>query len=106
MSCMSLKTFDSLKLNLTKERFPLVITATGTSGKELLKIPANQAKFAQFAQLHRELREFRVFRTKLIHIQFTNFRSLTINREPRKIGANQPDFTQFAHNSRGSREIR
>ena len=30
MSCMSLKTFDSLKLNLTKERFPLVITATGT----------------------------------------------------------------------------
>ena len=31
MSCMSLKTFDSLKLNLTKERFPLVITATGTS---------------------------------------------------------------------------
>ena len=31
MSCMSLKTFDSLKLNLTKERFPLVVTATGTS---------------------------------------------------------------------------
>ena len=28
---MSLKTFDSLKLNLTKERFPLGITATGTS---------------------------------------------------------------------------
>ena len=25
------KTFDSLKLNLTKERFPLVVTATGTS---------------------------------------------------------------------------
>ena len=31
MSCMSLKTFDSLKLNLTTERFPLVVTATGTS---------------------------------------------------------------------------
>ena len=31
MSCMSLETFDSLKLNLTKERFPLVVTATGTS---------------------------------------------------------------------------
>ena len=31
MSCMSFKTFDSLKLNLTKERFPLVVTATGTS---------------------------------------------------------------------------
>ena len=31
MSCMSLKTFDSLKLNLTKERFPLVVSATGTS---------------------------------------------------------------------------
>ena len=31
MSCMSLKTFDSLKLNLTKERFPFVVTATGTS---------------------------------------------------------------------------
>ena len=31
MSCMSLKTFDSLKLNLTKERFPLVVTATGSS---------------------------------------------------------------------------
>ena len=77
-----------------------------TSGKELLKIPANQAKFAQFAQLHCELCEFCVFCTKLIHIQFTNFRSLTIDREPRKIGANQPDFAQFAHNSRGSHEIR
>ena len=31
MSCMSLKTFDSLKLNLTKERFPHVVTATGSS---------------------------------------------------------------------------
>ena len=31
MSCMSLKTFDSLKLNLTTERFPLVVTATGMS---------------------------------------------------------------------------
>ena len=36
-----------------------------TSGRELLKIPANQAKFAQFAQLSRE---FRAFRSKLIHI--------------------------------------
>ena len=42
-----------------------------TSGRELLKIPANQAKFAQFAQLSHELREFRAFRafrSKLIHI--------------------------------------
>ena len=31
MSCMSLKTFESLKLNLTKDRFPIVVTATGTS---------------------------------------------------------------------------
>ena len=37
-------------------------------GRELPKIPANQAKFAQFAHLSRELREFRAFRTKLIHI--------------------------------------
>ena len=28
---MSLKTFESLKLNLTKDRFPIVVTATGTS---------------------------------------------------------------------------
>ena len=39
-----------------------------TSGRELLKIPANQAKFAQFAQLPRELREFHASRSKLIHI--------------------------------------
>ena len=31
MNCMSLKTFESLKLDLTKERFPLVVMATGTS---------------------------------------------------------------------------
>ena len=31
MSCMSLKTFESLNLNLTKDRFPTVVTATGTS---------------------------------------------------------------------------
>ena len=74
--------------------------------KNSLKFQPNQAKFAQFAQLPRELREFHAFRTKLIHIQFTSFRSLTIDREPRKIGANEPDFTQFAHNSRESREIR
>ena len=30
-SCMSLKTFESLKLKLTKDRCPFVITATGTS---------------------------------------------------------------------------
>ena len=30
-SCMSLKTFESLKLRLTKDRCPFVITATGTS---------------------------------------------------------------------------
>ena len=31
MSCTSLKTFESLNLNLTKDRFPTVVTATGTS---------------------------------------------------------------------------
>ena len=30
-SCMSLKTFESLKLRLTKDRCPFVVTATGTS---------------------------------------------------------------------------
>ena len=30
-SCMSLKTFESLKLRLTKDRCPFVITVTGTS---------------------------------------------------------------------------
>ena len=77
-----------------------------TSGRQLLKIPANQVKSTQFAHLSHELREFRTFRSKLIHIQLTSFRSLTIDREPRKIGANQPDFAQFAHNSQESHEIR
>ena len=36
-----------------------------TSGRELLKIPANQAKFAQFAQISRELREFHAFHSKI-----------------------------------------
>ena len=31
MSCMSLKTFESLNLNLTKDRFPIVVMVTGTS---------------------------------------------------------------------------
>ena len=39
-----------------------------TSGRELPKIPANQAKFAQFAHISHELREFCAFRSKLIHI--------------------------------------
>ena len=30
-SCMSLKTFESLKLKLTEDRCPFVVTATGTS---------------------------------------------------------------------------
>ena len=30
-SCMSLKTFETLKLRLTKDRCPFVVTATGTS---------------------------------------------------------------------------
>ena len=63
-----------------------------TSGRQLLKIPASQAKSAQFSHLSCELRELCAFHTKLIHIQFTSFRSLTIDREPRKIGVNQPDF--------------
>ena len=39
-----------------------------TSGRELPKIPANQAKFAHFAHISCELREFRTFHSKLIHI--------------------------------------
>ena len=39
-----------------------------TSGRELSRIPVNQAKFAQFVQLSHELREFHAFRSKLIHI--------------------------------------
>ena len=31
MSCMSLKTFESLHLTITKDRFPTVVTATGVS---------------------------------------------------------------------------
>ena len=30
-SCMSLKTFESLKLKLTKDRCPFIVTVTGTS---------------------------------------------------------------------------
>ena len=30
-SCMSLKTFESLKLKLTDDRCPFIVTATGTS---------------------------------------------------------------------------
>ena len=30
-SCMSLKTFESLKLKLTEDRCPFIVTATGTS---------------------------------------------------------------------------
>ena len=36
-----------------------------TSGRELPKIPANQAKFAQFAHISHELHKFCTFRTKL-----------------------------------------
>ena len=36
-----------------------------TSGRELPKIPANQAKFAQFAHRSHELRELRALHTKL-----------------------------------------
>ena len=37
-----------------------------TSGRELLKIPANQAKFAQFTHISHELHEFHAFCTKFI----------------------------------------
>ena len=36
--------------------------------QKLLKIPANQAKFAQFTHISHELHEFSAFRSKLIHI--------------------------------------
>ena len=35
-----------------------------TSGRELPKIPVNQAKFTKFAHISHELREFCAFRTK------------------------------------------
>ena len=51
------------------------------SGRELLKIPANQAKFAQFAQLQRESRKFRTLRTKIqiyiIDFQISDHRQRT-----------------------------
>ena len=72
-----------------------------TSGRELPRIPASQAKFAQFA--HRSS-EFHTFHIKIHPYLVTSFRSLTIDREPQKIGANQPDFMQF-HNSHELREI-
>ena len=77
-----------------------------TSGRELPKIPANQAKIAQFAHISCKLHKFHAFCTKIHPYYLTSFRSLTIDREPRKIGANQPDFTQFTHNSRELRKIR
>ena len=55
-----------------------------TSGRELPKIPANQAKFAQFTHISRELREFHAFCIK-IHPYLEYFRSLTFDREPRKL---------------------
>ena len=73
--------------------------------KNSLKIQRIKQNSLNSPNYPRELREFRAFHSKLIHIQFTSFRSLTIDREPRKIGANQPDFAQFAHNSRESHEI-
>ena len=42
-----------------------------TSGRELPKIPANQAKFAQFTHRSRKLRKFCTFRTK-IHPHLVN----------------------------------
>ena len=39
-----------------------------TSDRELLKIPANQAKFAQFTHIPHELCKLRAFCTKFIHI--------------------------------------
>ena len=39
-----------------------------TSGRELPKIPANQAKFAHFAHISCKLHEFHAFHSKLIHI--------------------------------------
>ena len=75
-----------------------------TSGRELPKIPVNQAKFTQFAHISHKLHEFHAFRVK-IHPYLVCFRSLTFDREPQKIGANQPDFAQFAHNSHELCEI-
>ena len=76
-----------------------------TSGRELPKIPVNQAKFAQFAHRSHELRKFCAFRTKINPYLVHFYRPLTIDREPYKIGANQPDFAQFAHSTHELREI-
>ena len=77
-----------------------------TSGRELPKIPANQAKFAQFAHRSCELRKFCTFHTKINPYLVHFYRPLTIDREPYKIGANQPDFVQFAHSTRKLHKIR
>ena len=51
-----------------------------TSGRELPKIPANQAKFAQFAHRSRELHKFRAFRTE-IHPHLVHFLQTSDHRQ-------------------------
>ena len=58
---------DTLSSSSSSEELPMGLLCL-TSGRELPKIPANQAKFAQFAHIPRELRELRAFHTKSIHI--------------------------------------
>ena len=77
-----------------------------TSGRELPKIPANQAKFAQFAHTSRELRKLRAFCTKihphLVHyFQTSDHRQRTLENwsESTRFRAVHPQLPQIMRNS-------
>ena len=77
-----------------------------TSGRELPKIPANQAKFAQFAHRFHELRKFRAFHTKihphLVHyFQTSDHRQRTLENwsESTRFRAVRPQFLRITRNS-------
>ena len=77
-----------------------------TSGRELPKIPANQAQFAQFAHRSRELRKFRAVCTKihphLVHyFQTSDHQQRTLEnwRESTRFRAVCPQFPRITRNS-------
>ena len=63
-----------------------------TFGRELSKIPANQAEFAQFAHRSRELCELRAFRTK-IHPHLVHYFQTSDHQQ--KIQENWSESTRF-----------
>ena len=77
-----------------------------TSGRELPKIPANQAKFAQFTHTSRELYELHAFHTKihphLVHyFQTSDHRQRTLENwsESTRFCAVHPQLLQITRNS-------